>query len=65
MTTAVKQLLSSFEALSESEKQEATAELLRRVLTVVPPELPLDSLVLAADQLFCELDAREAADGRP
>ena len=32
MTTAVQQLLDSFEALSDAEKQEAAAELLRRTL---------------------------------
>lgn len=64
MTTAVRQLLKSFDALSDGEKQEAAAELLRRVLREVPVEIPDESLVVAADDLFRELDAREAADGQ-
>jgi hypothetical protein len=65
MTTAVKQLLQSYEALSDSEKQEAAAALLRRVLHDIPADLSEESLVAAADELFRELDDREATDGQP
>jgi hypothetical protein len=37
MTTAVQQLLDSFDALSDTEKQEAAAELLRRALARLTP----------------------------
>lgn len=65
VTTAVEQLLNSFEALSEAEQREAAVEVLRRTLRQVPPDLPEEALVEAADELFRELDAREAADARP
>jgi hypothetical protein len=64
MTIAVRALLETFDALSETERQEAAVEILRRV-TVPEEELPEDALVEAADVLFCALDAEEAADARP
>ena len=65
MTTAVRQLLQSFDALSEAEKQEAVAEVLRRAARAVPPDLPEDALVAAAEELFLDLDSREDADAQP
>jgi hypothetical protein len=63
MTTAVRVLLESFDALSEAERQEAAMEILRRVMP--EGELPEQALVETADELFRMLDAEEAADGRP
>ncbi len=63
MTNAVQALLDSFDALSEGERHELALELLRRV--ALPAELPDEALVVAADEVFRELDAREAADARP
>ena len=65
MTDAVQELLDSFDDLSESEKHEAAAEILRRVLPSVPSELPEEALIAAAEELFLELDAREANDASP
>ena len=65
MTAAVQQLLRAFDALTDAEKHQAAAEVLRRAAQLVPPELPEEALVEAADELFRELDAREAADARP
>lgn len=65
MTTALQQLFSSFEALSDAEKQQAAAELLRRTLSLVPPDLAEEALVAAAEELFLDLDAREATDAHP
>jgi predicted HAD superfamily phosphohydrolase len=62
MTTAVKALLNSFDALSQSEQHEAAIELLRRVTT--PLELSDEALVESADEVFRELDEREASDAR-
>jgi hypothetical protein len=60
VTTAVQALFDSFDALSEGERHEVAVELFRRV---APPEqLPDEALVAAADEVFRELDAREAAD---
>jgi hypothetical protein len=63
VTTAVQDLLRSFDALSEGERHEAAVELLRRI--VPPADLPDEALAAAADEIFRELDAREAADARP
>ena len=65
MTHSVQQLVNSFEALSENEKQQATVELLRRGLLDIPPDLSDESMIAAAEELFLELDAREAANGQP
>ena len=62
MTPAVRALLDSFEALSQSEQHEAAVELLRR--TTSPLELSDEVLVESADEVFRELDEREATDAR-
>jgi hypothetical protein len=61
--TAVQALLESSDALSEGERHEVAVELLRRV--AIPPESHDEALVAAADEVFREFDAREAADARP
>lgn len=65
MTQAVQELLNTFDALTEAEKQEAAAQLLRRVVDRESGDLPEDALVAAAEELFLEMDAREAADDKP
>ena len=65
MNASVEQFLNSFGALTEREQHEAVALLLRRVFRDAAPELPEESLIAAADELFLELDAREADDGQP
>lgn len=65
MPSVVEQLLTSFDALSEAEKQEAATQVLRRVLQSAPGELPEEALISAAEELFLDLDAREAADAHP
>ena len=65
MTAAVHQLLQFFDALTAAEKHQATVEILRRDAQAAPPELPDEALIEAADELFRELDEREAADARP
>jgi hypothetical protein len=62
MSTAVQDLLHSYDALSEAERHEAVVELLRR--SVAQPELPDEALVIAADEVFRDLDEREAGDAR-
>ena len=62
MTTAVRSLIESFEALSEPERQEAALEILRRLTP--EGDLPEQALVEAADELFVALDAEEASDAR-
>ena len=65
MTGAVQELLAAFDALTEAEKHEAAAQVLRRVVEGESGDIPEEALVAAAEELFLELDAREAADGQP
>jgi hypothetical protein len=60
MTTALQQLLESFDALPEVDKHQAAVEILRRVSAPVEGNLPEVALVEAADELFRALDAEEA-----
>ena len=64
MTEAVQELLHTFDALTNAERQEATVQLLRRVVEEESGDVPEDAFVAAAEELFLELDAREAADGQ-
>lgn len=63
MTPAVEQLLHSFGALSDSEKQQVAAEILRRSLGV--GDVPESALVEAADELFSRLEADETGHPKP
>jgi len=65
MTTAVEQLLTSFDSLSDDEKQEAVAELFRRIVGNDSGPRSDEALTALADELFVELDAHEAADEGP
>jgi hypothetical protein len=65
VTTAIEQLLQAFDALTDAEKHQVTAEILRSAAQITPTTLPDEALVEAADELFRELDEREAADARP
>jgi hypothetical protein len=58
MTPTAQTFLESFDALSEDERMEVAAEILRRV-TCAQGELPEQALVDVADQVFCLLDAEE------
>ena len=64
MTTAVKELLNTFDALTDQEKHEAATQLLRRVLVGESGDVTEDVLVFASEELFLELDAREATGGQ-
>lgn len=63
MTTAVRALLDSFDALSDAECHEVAIELLRRLAP--PSEVPDEAFVATADEVYRELDAREAAEVHP
>jgi hypothetical protein len=62
MTAAAKTILESFDELPEQEKQEVASAILRRTLRFELPPLTDDDLIVQADELFCELDAREVSD---
>jgi hypothetical protein len=61
MTSAVQQLLDSFDALPESDKHQAAIEIFRRVGTAPHGDLSEAALVQAADELFRDLDAEESS----
>lgn len=61
MGDAARHLLESFETLSETDQREVLVALLRRAAEM-PYPFPTDQeLLVAADQVFQELDRREAA----
>ncbi len=62
MTRAAKQVIDSFEALPEQDKQDVLAQLLRRLIDS-PYAPPTDEeLTHAADSVFQEYDRREAQE---
>jgi hypothetical protein len=62
MNSSVQQLLRSFDLLPEAEQRELAWEILRRTVTFDLPSLSDEELVLSAEELFLELDRREAQD---
>jgi hypothetical protein len=64
MTSAVRDLLRSFQSLSDAEKHEAASLLLRQVVQGEAGDVGDDALVAVAEELFLDLDAREAGDGQ-
>ncbi len=61
MTTAVRQILDSFDALSDADKHQAALEILRRVLPASEGDVPAAALLQMADTLFLALDEEESA----
>lgn len=63
----VQSLLREFDDLSDHEQLEAASHILRRTLNRDLPPLTDDDLVRTAEEIFLELDAREAddANGQP
>ena len=53
-------LLNSFEMLPEAEKRELASEITKRSLAFDMPQLSDDSLLLAADEIFLQLDRDES-----
>jgi len=64
MTSAVRDLLRSFQSLSDAEKHEAASLLLRQVVQGEAGDVGDESLVAVAEEMFLDLDAREADDGQ-
>jgi hypothetical protein len=60
MTATVRQLLDSFDALSDTDKHQAAVEILRRVGGTTEGDLPEAALLEAADELFRALDVEES-----
>jgi hypothetical protein len=64
MSTSAQNLIESFDKLPESEKQEVASEILRRTINFDMPAFSDEELVLSAEELFLELDRREAEDAQ-
>lgn len=64
MTTQVGHILHSFDLLSDSDKRELAAEIVRRSLEFDLPPLSDENLTLAADDVFVALDREEAKDAK-
>ena len=60
MTATVRQLLDSFDALSDADKHQVAVEILRRLGAAAQGDVPEAALVEAADELFGALDDEEA-----
>jgi hypothetical protein len=60
MTKSVEELLNSFEKLPEAEKRVLASEIIKRSLGFDMPELSDESLLLAADEIFLQLDRDES-----
>ncbi len=62
MNTATQNILESFNQLPEPEKRELAAEIIRWTAKLDFPPLTDKDFVLAAEELFIELDRAEAKD---
>jgi hypothetical protein len=62
MTTSVRVFIEAFEHLPESDRLEAALQILRRTAYLDFPPLDDETLALAAEEVFLELDARETDD---
>lgn len=60
MTALVKELLNTFNRLTDSERLELVLEILKRTVDLEFPPLSDEDLVLNAEGLFLELDEQEA-----
>lgn len=60
MTTSVKEFLSNFDRLPESERLDVAVEILRRVVQLEFPPLSEEDLIFNAEELFLECDRQEA-----
>lgn len=59
----VRDLLQSFDSLSEADKKEVASEILRRSASFDLRPLSDEELIVNAEQLFLELDRQESTNG--
>jgi hypothetical protein len=64
MSMSAQNLIKSFDKLPEAEKQKVASEILRRTINFEMSALSDEELVLSADELFLDLDRREAEDAQ-
>lgn len=65
MTVSVQQLLDSFDRLPEAEQRQLAWAILHRTVHLDLPGLADEELVRSAEDLFLELDRREAQNEQP
>ena len=65
MTALVQELLNTFDRLTDAERLDLVAEILRRTIDLDFPPLSGEDLVLNAEELFLELDKQETAYESP
>jgi hypothetical protein len=63
MTNSAKALLESFDELPDAEKRDVVRAILQRALHLDSPPLTDEELVARAEDIFLDLDKREAANG--
>jgi hypothetical protein len=63
MTNSAKAILESFDELPDTEKRDVVRAILQRALHLDSPPLSDEDLLAQAEDLFLELDKREATDG--
>lgn len=63
MTITTREILERFSQLPMSEKKIVVSVILRDALETETPIISDDELVLSAEEIFLELDEREAKDG--
>jgi hypothetical protein len=63
MSTTSQQFISGFDTLPLLEQRDVAAEILRKAANWECPPLSDDDLARLADDVFLELDRREADDG--
>ena len=62
MTQAIEEVLKKFDELAEAEQQEAMCEMLKRISKHETSPISEQEMILNAEELFLELDKREATD---
>jgi hypothetical protein len=63
MSTAVDEILESFDHLSSEDKQRLAWEIIRRTMDYDLPPFTDEDLVLNAEAVFLEFDRRESGNG--
>ena len=63
MTGPANQILDAFDALPSADRREVVAALLRSTLDDAPPDMLDEALVIAAEDLFLELDVSAGEGG--
>ena len=64
MVTPAENLIASFDRLPDAEQREVASAILRRTLNIEFPSFSDDDLTLNAEEIFLELDRREAEDAQ-